>query len=270
MPHKQRFRFGKVINTNITAISLQETVEAIEGWIHDRENKYVCICNTHSLVSASNDSTFQKALSQAAICTPDGMPVVWALRMYGYRDQERVDGPSLMQQLCSRAANHAYRIFLYGGTEQTLQQLTKKLSSDYEGIELAGHYSPPFRELTLEEKDAIIERINTAKADIVFVSLGCPKQEAWMHEHSHKVNGVMIGVGAAFEFLIGNVKRPPMIFQQMGLEWLFRLVAEPTRLWKRYAYNNPLYLIRFIKTFRQNKQYTKRHNETTNSQLSSM
>ncbi|MCK9861962.1 WecB/TagA/CpsF family glycosyltransferase [Paenibacillus sp. ATY16] len=243
-----------IVNTRITALSFDESIKEIDNWINNKENHYVCICNTHSIVTASNDLNFARVLDEASMCTPDGMPLVWALKMLGFREQDRVDGPNLMLKLCEIAPKKNYKIYLYGGTDQTLEQLNKVLTKKNSGISIVGKYSPPFRKLSPDENLQVINQINHADADLIFVSLGCPKQEIWMNENRAKINGVMIGVGAAFDFIVGNIKRPPLFFQKLGLEWAFRLVKEPKRLWKRYAYNNPLYVYRFLKTFKVNKK----------------
>lgn len=250
---RSKYNVGKIINSNISTLSFKETVSAIEAWINKKQKKYVCICNTHSLVTASDDIIFEEVLNRAGLCTPDGMPLVWALKSYGYTEQERVDGPNLMLKLCELSTVKKYKIFLYGGTKETLDELTQTLLKQYDGIEIVGTHSPPFRQLTEEEDTAVVNMINSTEADIVFVSLGCPKQEYWMYHHRDRINGIMIGVGAAFDFITGRIKRPPIIFQKLGLEWLFRLLKEPKRLWKRYAYNNPVYVYRFMKTYRKNK-----------------
>lgn len=247
--------FAVVLNTKITAISFQKVMDSIFKWIKTNDKrKYVCICNTQSLVTASNDSRFQNVLKNADICTPDGMPLVWAMRMFGFKNQERVDGPNLMLKLCEHSVKHNTRIFLYGGKNETLIRLNEKLVNDYRGIKIVGTYSPPFRHLDEKEVKEIQCRINETHPDLVFVSLGCPKQEFWMNENYQSINGVLIGVGAAFNYIIGDIKRPPMIFQKMGLEWLFRLFTEPKRLFKRYMYNNSAYIYKFIKTFARSKK----------------
>lgn len=244
-----------VLNSKVTALNFNDTVLKIEEWINKGEKqKYVSVCNTHSLVTASKDEKFNQVLASSEICTPDGMPLVWALRACGYKNQDRVDGPNLMLKLCEKAQKNSYKIFLYGGTKEVLELLNKHLKKVYPNIEVVGSYSPPFRSLTEVEKQIIQDHINASNADIVFVSLGCPKQEIWMHDNTKSINSILIGVGAAFNFIIGDIKRPPIIFQKLGLEWFFRLVAEPKRLWKRYLYNNTLYIIKYIKSYRRNKK----------------
>lgn len=260
MTMPQRYNVGKVISSNISALSFKETISVIEQWIVEKKRQYVCVCNTHSVVTASNDIQFSEVLNQAGLCTPDGMPIVWALKSYGYKNQDRVDGPNLMLQLCELSKIKKYKIFLYGGAQETLAELAEKLKR--QGVEIVGTHSPPYRELTLEEDLEVINMINASQADIVFVSLGCPKQEFWMYEHRNKINGIMLGVGAAFDFLTGKIKRPPVILQRLGFEWLFRLISEPKRLWKRYTYNNPVYIYRFLRTYRRNKKLMVMANES--------
>ncbi|MFC7371384.1 WecB/TagA/CpsF family glycosyltransferase [Fictibacillus iocasae] len=247
--------FGYILNSKISANNFKSTITTIKNWVNAKEkNKYICVCNTHSLVSASKDKYFSSALEKADICTPDGMPLVWALKMYGFKEQDRVDGPNLMLKLCEESAMNNFKIYLYGGTEETLKRLEFKLKSLYMGIQIVGTYSPPFRQLSEEENELIRNNINQSNADLVFVSLGCPKQEMWMYENSSQINSILIGVGAAFNFIIGEIKRPPLILQKLCLEWLFRLLYEPKRLWKRYLYNNTLYILKFISTYSRNKK----------------
>lgn len=247
--------FAHVLNSKITALDFKDTVEYIEHCINTNDKqKYVCVCNTHSLVTASNDAKFNDALENADICTPDGMPLVWALRMFGFENQDRVDGPNLMLKLCEEAAKKKYKVYFYGGTEETLERLEKKLKELYTDIDVVGSYSPPFRDLDEQELNQVHNHINQSNADLVFVSLGCPKQELWMHENSPHINGILLGVGAAFNFIIGDIKRPPLLFQKMGLEWFFRLLTEPRRLWKRYLYNNTAYIYKFLVTYKKNKK----------------
>ncbi|XEC95514.1 WecB/TagA/CpsF family glycosyltransferase [Paenibacillus tarimensis] len=269
MYHLPKHPSGKIVSSNITALNLNETVFEIERWISFKKNNYVCVCNTHSIVTASNDPYFNEVLNNAGICTPDGMPLVWALRMYGFKGQDRVDGPNLMLKLCELSSKNGYRIYLYGGTQQTLDQLYNQIKSQNSSIKIVGRYSPPFRKLTDNEENEIIQKINASNADLIFVSLGCPKQEVWMYNNRNKVNGIMLGVGAAFDFITGNIKRPPIIIQKFGLEWFYRLISEPKRLWKRYAYNNPMYVYRFFKTYRINKEITRNTNDSLKRRLSS-
>lgn len=253
--------FGYILNSKITATSYNDTISQIEGWIKTNEkHKYICICNTHSLVTASKDADFNKVLDNANICTPDGMPLVWALRMLGYKEQERVDGPNLMLKLNEVSAKKGYKVYLYGGTEEVLERLEAKLTELYKGIKIVGKYSPPFRDLSEKEELGICEMINNTQPDITFISLGCPKQEKWMHRNTKNINSVLIGVGAAFNYTIGDIKRAPLFFQKIGMEWFFRFIMEPRRLWRRYFYNNSVFIYEFIKTHKKNKYRTMKLN----------
>lgn len=251
-------KIGFVMGTRISALSFKETLELADAWVEKKEKKYVCVCNTHSLVTAHYNPAFKQVLDSADLCVPDGMPLVYALRRLGFHGQERVDGPNLMLALCRESEKKGNRIFLYGGTLENLKRLENKLLSIYPGLVIAGSLSPPFRSLTQEEQNDIGNRLNAANADFIFVSLGCPKQETWMFQNRQNINGVMLGVGAAFDFILGDIKRPPLFFQKIGLEWLFRMIAEPKRLIKRYAYNNPAFIIGYVKTYRDDKRKTER------------
>jgi exopolysaccharide biosynthesis WecB/TagA/CpsF family protein len=258
--HKNRLRSGYILDSQITALDFTETLQQIDQWMANGISKYVCVCTTHSLVTASQHGEFKKALNQASICTPDGMPLVWALRALGYKQQDRVDGTSLMKELCKLSSERHYRIYLYGCIPGTLTTLKQKLEFDYPGIQIVGTASPPFRKLDEEEERMYINHINQCTPDLVFVALGCPKQEVWMNKNQYAVKGVMIGVGAAFDYLAGNITRPPIVIQKAGLEWLFRLLMEPRRLWKRYLYNNSTFIYKYLKSFHRNRVNTKNSN----------
>jgi N-acetylglucosaminyldiphosphoundecaprenol N-acetyl-beta-D-mannosaminyltransferase len=178
------------------------------------------------------------------MATPDGAPIAWMLRRTGFPDQKRINGPDLMLRYCEFAQDSGDSIFLYGATEETLKLLEGKLSAAFPRLRIAGVYSPPFRPLTEQEDYEVVQRINNSGAGTVWVSLGCPKQEVWMSEHKGRINAVMIGVGAAFDYHAGTIKRAPVFFQKNGLEWLFRFCAEPRRLWKRYLVTNTLFVLK--------------------------
>jgi len=234
---------AKVIDTYINALSWGETLTCITAWARARESRYVCICNVHSVVTASQDAEFKRALSLADMATPDGMPLTWMLRRQGFVDQERINGPDLMWKYCALAERSGEVIYLYGSTDETLQLLSENLLTAFPGLRIGGSYSPPFRALSEAEDEAIIASINSSGAGVVFVSLGCPKQEKWMEAHRSRINAVMIGVGAAFNYHAGTVQRAPLWMQNCGLEWLHRLYSEPGRLWKRYLVTNTLFIV---------------------------
>lgn len=235
---------GKMIlGCFINAGSWDSTINLIHRWAAARESRYVCICNVHSLVTARHDEVFRNALINADMATPDGMPVTWMLRQMGFPDQQRINGPDLMWNYCELAERMNESIFLYGSTQKTLDNLQRRLNISFPKLVIASSYSPPFRTLSSEEDAEITDRINSSGAQVVFVSLGCPKQELWMQAHRGKINAVMVGVGAAFDYHAGTIKRAPLWMQHHGLEWLHRLYSEPRRLWKRYMVTNSIFII---------------------------
>jgi N-acetylglucosaminyldiphosphoundecaprenol N-acetyl-beta-D-mannosaminyltransferase len=196
----------------------------------------------HSIVTAIENKQFGSALKSADMITPDGAPVAWMLRRLGHEDQQRINGPDLMWRYCELAQYRDESIFFYGGSEETLVKLKTKLLNAFPKLKIAGAISPPYRELSPEEDAAMVMQINESGAGIVWVGLGCPKQELWMEAHRCRVNAVMVGVGAAFDFHAGTVKRAPKWMQNCSLEWLHRLLSEPKRLWRRYLITNIVFL----------------------------
>jgi N-acetylglucosaminyldiphosphoundecaprenol N-acetyl-beta-D-mannosaminyltransferase len=178
----------------------------------------------------------------ADIGTPDGAPEAWMLRRMGQYDQQRINGPDLMWRYCDQVQHSDQSIFFYGSTEETLIALKLKLLAAFPSLKIAGAISPPFRALTPEEDESIVDQINSSGAGVVWVSLGCPKQELWMAAHRGRINAVMVGVGAAFDYHAGTIKRAPKWMQDAGFEWLHRLLSEPRRLWKRYLFTNTLFI----------------------------
>lgn len=232
-----------VFGSPIDVIDWQGAVSRISAWAAARESRYVCICNAHSVVTATSDKTFADAVQQADMATPDGTPVAWLIGKQTKRVQNRINGPDLMWRYLAEGAGSGGAVFLYGATEETLQILRARLTTAFPGLQIAGTYSPPFRPLTAEEDAEVVEMINSSGATTVWVSLGCPKQEKWMAEHRGHIRAVMIGVGAAFDYHAGTLKRAPLWMQRNGLEWLHRLASEPGRLWKRYLVTNSLFLV---------------------------
>ncbi len=237
----------KVLAADIDVITWQQAVSRISGWATIHQSAYVCICNVHSVVSATQSREFEGIVNQADMATPDGAPVAWMIRNKGYGNQERINGPDLMWKYCAHAEATGESIFLYGGTQTTLDILKERLAQHFPQLNIAGMYSPPFRPLSAEEDQAVIGQINQSGAGTVWVSLGCPKQEKWMAEHKGKINAVMIGVGAAFDYHAETIVRAPLWMQRNGLEWLHRLCSEPRRLWKRYLVTNSLFIFHVLK-----------------------
>lgn len=237
------------MSVGISTTSYAEVVALCNAWAIARKasatcpGHYVCVTSVHGIVLARENPAIAKYLGEADIATPDGMPVVWALRSFGYRNQQRVYGPTLMLHICDAAAANSHRLFFYGGREDTLAALSERLTQRFPGLRIAGAYSPPFGELTPDEDRDVQRRIHDSDADIVFVGISTPKQERWMYEHRECFPGVtLIGVGAAFDIHAGRLRQAPTWMQQNGLEWLFRLIVEPARLWKRYLLTTPKFL----------------------------
>jgi N-acetylglucosaminyldiphosphoundecaprenol N-acetyl-beta-D-mannosaminyltransferase len=231
-----------VLGNFIDAIDWEGALTRIETWALARESRHVSICNVHSVVTASRDEAFRKVLAASDMATPDGAPVAWMLRRQGFSGQPRVSGPDLMWALFERCSAAGISIYFYGSTDETLALLTERIRPLFPALRIAGLESPPFRTLTAEEDIVAVERINASGAGVVFVGLGCPKQESWMADHRGRVQAVMIGVGAAFDFHAGTVRRAPAWMRDNGLEWLHRLASEPGRLWKRYLVTNTLFI----------------------------
>lgn len=236
-------RQSPVIGVPIDAVTWAQALARIAKWAAARESRYVCICNVHSVVTARQEANFAQVVREADMATPDGAPVAWLMRRMGVEEQERINGPDLMWRYCAEAAQRNESIYLYGGQQETLDILQRKLLVQFPGLKIAGAYSPPFRALSVDEDSAVVDAINASGAGTVWVSLGCPKQEKWMAEHRGRINAVMIGVGAAFDYHAGTIQRAPLWMQRNGLEWLHRLCSEPRRLWKRYLVTNSLFVI---------------------------
>lgn len=232
-----------VLGVPIDVLDWTTTLRRIRQWAVAGESRYVCICNAHSVVTAARDRVFADAVAGADMATPDGAPVAWMLRRLGHGDQRRISGPDLMWRYCAEAATRGEPIYLYGSTPSTLAALDVRLRSAFPGLVIAGLRAPPFRPLTAAEDEADVAHINASGACIVWVSLGCPKQELWMAQHAGRVAAVMVGVGAAFDFHAGIVSRAPVWLQRVGLEWLHRLASEPRRLWRRYLVTNTLFIV---------------------------
>lgn len=232
-----------VLGTPISATSYQQVMELMRHPLPDRA-RLVAFCNVHSVMSARTDAALAEALVAMDLATPDGMPLVWTLRASGVEDQERVYGPDLMEMAIPWGVDHGIRHYLYGASPDTLTRLQERIAADFPGAAIVGSHSPPFRALTDEEEVAVLDDIRASEADVVWIGLGMPKQELWMHRVAAQLPGtVLMGTGAAFDFLAGSVAQAPDWIQRIGMEWLYRLMREPRRLWRRYALNNPLFVV---------------------------
>lgn len=232
-----------VLGTFVDALDWRDVMDWISAWAGRRESRCVCCVNAHSVVTAARDPRFQEALEVADMATADGAPIAWMLRRLGFPFQERINGPDLMWRYCAVAAENGSSIFLYGSSSETLAALQNKLLEAFPGLAISGSLSPPYRPMTPDEDAHAVETINASGAGVVFVSLGCPKQEVWMAEHRGRIHAVMIGVGAAFDYHGGTLMRAPVWLRNVGLEWLYRFAAEPRRLWQRYLVTNTLFVL---------------------------
>lgn len=235
-------RVASVLGSHIDALSWQEAIGIIFMWAQNRESKYVVLCNVHSVVTALLEDDHRNSLNGADMVAPDGMPVTWVLRKLGFTSQQRINGPDLMWKYCEEAEKTDQKIFFYGSTNAVLTSLESRLKAAFPELHIAGMYAPSFRELTATEDAEIIERVNLSGANVVFIGLGCPRQERWMLQHRGKINAVMLGVGAAFDYHAGTIKRSPKWMQNLGFEWLYRLASDPKRLWKRYLITNSIFI----------------------------
>ncbi len=239
----ERARVGaRVLGSHIDALGWKGCLERIALWAARGESRAVVQCNVHSVVTARRDPGFAAAVRAADLAVPDGWPVAWRLRSLGFADQERIGGPDLMWRCCALAARSGQPVYLYGSDAPTLERLRARLREAFPRLRLAGWCAPPFRALTAAEDAQVVEAIEHSGARIVFVALGCPKQEAWMAQHRGRIHAVMLGVGAAFGFHAGVARRAPRWMRAHGLEWLHRLLAEPRRLWRRYLVTNTLFI----------------------------
>jgi N-acetylglucosaminyldiphosphoundecaprenol N-acetyl-beta-D-mannosaminyltransferase len=224
-----------ILGVLVSAIGMQRALQIIDAWVTNRERHYVTVTPAHAVMDAYKDPELRRVFNHSGLTTPDGMAIVWILKLRGYRNVSRVYGPDLMLEVCRAGLAQGYRHFLYGGGIGVAAALAEKLRARLPGLRIVGTHTPPFRELTEEEDRQVIELTNACNPDIVWVGLSTPKQERWMTAHRGGLEApVLIGVGAAFDFLSGHKPQAPRWMQRGGLEWLFRLATEPRRLWPRY------------------------------------
>lgn len=232
----------KVVGMRVDATTFDQVIDDVLRWSTNSESRYVCVANVHMAMEAHDDRSFRSLVDAADIVTPDGMPLVWMLRKLGRKDQPRVNGPELMLRLSKACAEQNVPIGLIGGKPDVLEDLAKNLNSQFPELKIVYKFSPPFRTLTTEEEAEIARQVQDSGAKVLFVGLGCPKQERWMASQRGKVPAVMLGVGAAFDIHAGRTREAPRLWQKCGMEWFYRLLTEPKRLWKRYFKHNPRFM----------------------------
>lgn len=238
---------NRILGVNIAITNMQETVNLIIEHLEEIRGQFICLSNVHTTVMSERDAEYRKIQNSAFLALPDGSPLALVQRLRGYRRAEQVAGPDLMPAIWKATEHTEYSHYFYGSTPETIAALEKNLRSKYPDMKIAGMESPPFRSLTEEEDRQAVERINESGADFVWVGLGAPKQEKWMYEHQGRIHAVMLGVGAGFDFHAGTVKRAPDWMRRHYLEWLYRLVQDPKRLWKRYVQTNGQFVLLSIK-----------------------
>src|ERR1700687_4867555 len=235
---------GDVLGVNVSAITMDDAIATLERWISEGRREYVCVTGVHGVMECRRDPLLRKIHNEAGMVTPDGVPLVYFLRLIGKTRTQRVYGPDLMREMTAVSGRRGYRqVYLRGGVG-VAENLKETLVGSVPGLQVAGAFCPPFRQMTPAEDRAVVDAINAARPHIVLGGVSTPKQERWMAEHLGRINApVMIGVGAAFDFLAGTKRQAPEWMQRHALEWLFRLCAEPQRLWRRYAYIVPGFTI---------------------------
>lgn len=231
-----------IMGVNIAAINMEWLLKYTEQHIKELSGDYMCVSNVHTTVTSYEEPDYCAVQNGGIMAIPDGGPLSTVGRKRGFKDMSRTTGPSYMGEIFEISAKKGYRHYFYGSTEQTLEKLYQKLNEQYPGIQIAGMYSPPFRPMTEEEDAAIIERINQTEPDFVWVGLGAPKQEKWMAAHQGAVKGFMVGVGAGFDYFAGNIERAPKWMQNSNLEWVYRLLQDPRRLFNRYWHTNTKFI----------------------------
>jgi N-acetylglucosaminyldiphosphoundecaprenol N-acetyl-beta-D-mannosaminyltransferase len=236
-----------VLGVGISVLNLRTALAAIADAVRARRKGYICVTGVHGVMEAQDDAAFKNILNGALLCTPDGMPMVWAGKLNGHRDMSRVYGPDLMLDVCAWSETSGGKHFFYGGADGVAELLAQKLKTKFPKLEVVGTFTPPFRALNADEVNQLQEQISTAQPDILWVGLSTPKQEKFMAEFLPKLDAtLMIGVGAAFDFHSGRMPQAPRWMQRSGLEWFYRLCGEPRRLAKRYGRNNPLFVLKFL------------------------
>ncbi|WP_183882457.1 WecB/TagA/CpsF family glycosyltransferase [Rhizobium sp. BK512] len=240
---KSSLKWTNVLGVRVSAVNLKSATGLIQKAIEDGRKEYVCVRDAHGVVRCQKDPELRSIHNRAFLVTPDGMPLVWALKHAGHLESDRVYGPDLMLSVFDAGSSKGLRHFLYGATAETLEQLQARLLAKFPQARIVGSYAPPFRQLSMQEEADIADRLNRSDADIIWVGLSSPKQELWMARMRDRLEAPMlIGVGAAFDFHAGLKRQAPRVIQRSGFEWAFRLLCEPRRLWRRYALVVPTFI----------------------------
>ena len=247
----------EILGIPLALTDYERTIDWMDATIAAGHRGYICVAAVHTVMASQDDRELREAVLGSDLTVPDGQPLVWAMNALGHDLSSRVYGPDLMSRYCERAALTGARMFLYGGRNQgALVQLALNLRTRYPGLNIVGGYAPPFRPLTGEEEDFVLDEINRSQADVVWVGIGVPKQEKWMAAMRSRLQApVLVGVGAAFDFHAGLVSQAPSWMQSMGLEWAYRLLQEPGRLWRRYLHYNPRFVAGFLRQWLAHRKH---------------
>ena len=239
LPERNRYR---VVSLDVDRLTPDSAVERVIRLAKSGRGSYVCLASVHMVMEAHDSPEFAARVNAADMVAPDGMPLAWMQKMQKAAGPQRLRGNDLTTMMMAAAEKEGLKVGLYGGRQEVIDAIHERLKREHPRLDIALAYSPPFRPLTVEEDEEITASINDSGTQVLFIGLGCPKQENWMAEHKDRVNCVMIGVGAAFDFYAGNVKESPAWLGRLGLEWLYRLTQEPKRLWRRYLILNPRFI----------------------------
>lgn len=245
VPGNQGLEHRDILGMRVDATTYPDAIARVLAWAHDREHRTVGVATVNNVMESHDDPDFRDVMADCDLVTPDGMPLVWGLRSLSVPHATRVYGPELTPRLLAKAAEEGVSVGFYGGSPEVIEALRTVVAERWPSLEVAYAFSPPFRPLDQAEDDEIVRAIVDSGAQVLFVGLGCPKQERWMREHRARLPLVQVGVGAAFDFLAGTKRQAPAVLQRAGLEWVFRLATEPRRLWKRYLRHNPRFVVLF-------------------------
>ena len=239
----------RILNSYINPTTFKFLQSKNINWVKKKKGHYICISNVHQTIEAYNHKEFAEIVNNADLAVPDGRPIYWALKLLNYKDTEHLHGHYVTKKLCKFSSENNIKVGFFGGENKTLNKCISNLKKEFEKLTIGYAYSPPFRTLTNEEKKEIINNINRSEIEILFVCLGCPKQEFWMAEHKDYLKCTSIGIGAAIEFISGKKIVPFKWITKMGLWWLVRLISEPRRLFWRYFYTNSKFIYLFMKQY---------------------
>lgn len=238
----------RVLGVPISTVNMGVAVRTILNWVSQRNAQYICVRDVHGVMRAQEDAALMDIHNKAGLITPDGMPLAWTLKARGYKGAGRVCGADLVAALCSASVPSGTRHYLYGGKPGVAERMAAKLIEQFPGVQIVGSSTPPFRPLTPREDEAAIAEISATRPDVVWVGLSTPKQEFWMRDHVGRIPGAtLVGIGAAFDFYAGDVKRAPRWMHSSGLEWFHRLISEPRRLWRRYLVLAPKFAVLMVR-----------------------